>query len=45
MPSEIKDPAKDLLKRMLEKDPEKRITVCLSCFGWNDPDSSRCLKY
>ena len=27
MPSEIKDPARDLLKRMLEKDPERRITV------------------
>lgn len=27
MPDEIKDPARDLLKRMLEKDPGKRITV------------------
>ncbi|OWT40678.1 serine/threonine-protein kinase [Cryptococcus neoformans] len=27
MPDEIKDPARDLLKRMLEKDPEKRITM------------------
>ena len=27
MPDEIKDPARDLLKRMLEKEPERRITV------------------
>ncbi|ORY34280.1 hypothetical protein BCR39DRAFT_517417 [Naematelia encephala] len=27
MPDEIKDPARDLLNRMLEKDPEKRITM------------------
>jgi len=28
MPDEIKGTARDLLQRMLEKDPEKRITVC-----------------
>ncbi|WWC85951.1 uncharacterized protein L201_000821 [Kwoniella dendrophila CBS 6074] len=27
MPDEIKDPARNLLSRMLEKDPEKRITM------------------
>lgn len=27
MPDEIKDPARDLLTRMLEKDPERRISV------------------
>ncbi|KAK8845465.1 hypothetical protein IAR55_006178 [Kwoniella newhampshirensis] len=27
MPDEIKNPARDLLSRMLEKDPEKRITM------------------
>ncbi|WVQ91456.1 hypothetical protein IAS59_005254 [Cryptococcus gattii] len=27
MPDEIKDPARDLLRRMLEKDPERRITM------------------
>nr|ODN90894.1 CAMK/CAMKL/GIN4 protein kinase [Cryptococcus depauperatus CBS 7855] len=27
MPDEIKDPARDLLKRMLERDPESRITM------------------
>ncbi|EIW67971.1 hypothetical protein TREMEDRAFT_11764, partial [Tremella mesenterica DSM 1558] len=27
MPDEIKDPARDLLSRMLEKDPEQRITM------------------
>ena len=27
MPDEIKEPARGLLRRMLEKEPEKRITV------------------
>jgi serine/threonine protein kinase len=27
MPDEIKDPARDLLSRMLEKNPERRITM------------------
>ena len=30
MPDEIQNPARDLLKRMLEKDPERRITVSSS---------------
>jgi hypothetical protein len=29
MPDEIKGPARDLLFKMLEKDPEKRILVSL----------------
>jgi serine/threonine protein kinase len=27
MPNEVQGPARDLLSRMLEKEPEKRITV------------------
>ena len=30
MPDEIKNPARDLLTKMLEKDPERRITVSIS---------------
>lgn len=47
MPDEIKDPARDLLRRMLEKDPERRITVSrgLAHCEHNLTANLRCLRF
>lgn len=46
MPDEIKGPSRDLLTRMLEKDPERRITVSRvsSLLAMDVADTFRCLK-